>query len=176
MAASIGLIVFSQAALALDSGGATAPGHSADRNLLQLAQAAAPAAPATTAPADVKAPPDQSPAAAASPSNPAAATVARPAKTAPGCALKFMAAEVAGKRKGRKWNEFRQEECAASNTQVVFPSAVSPKYSGATPDKARTLTCADQFKANKATNENGGMKWIEMSGGYYSECVSRLKG
>jgi hypothetical protein len=44
------------------------------------------------------------------------------------------------------------------------------------PDKARTLTCADQFNANKTTNANGGLKWIEMGGGYYSECVSRLKG
>jgi hypothetical protein len=87
-----------------------------------------------------------------------------------------MAAEVAGKAKGRKWKEFRQQECGASTTQAVFPSAISPKYSGVSPDKARTLTCADQFSANKATNANGGMRWIEMSGGYYSECVSRLKG
>ena len=38
------------------------------------------------------------------------------------------------------------------------------------------MTCADQFTANKATNANGGLKWIEKGGGYYSECVSRLKG
>jgi hypothetical protein len=87
-----------------------------------------------------------------------------------------MGAEVAGKLKGRKWKEFRQEECGASTTQAVFPSTIAPKYSGASPDKARTLTCADQFNANKATNANGGLKWIEMGGGYYSECVSRLKG
>ena len=41
---------------------------------------------------------------------------------------------------------------------------------------SRTLTCADQFNANKASNGNGGMKWIEKGGGYYSECVVRLKG
>ena len=87
-----------------------------------------------------------------------------------------MAAEVAGKLKGRKWKEFRQEECGESTTQAVFPSMVAPKYSGTAPDKARTLTCADQFNANKATNANGGLKWIEKSGGYYGECVSRLKG
>ncbi len=89
-----------------------------------------------------------------------------------------MAAEVAGKLKGRKWHEFREEECAGSNAQgqqAVFPKAIAPKYSGESPDKARTLTCADQFKANKATNGNGGMQWIETGGGYYSECVSRLK-
>ena len=87
-----------------------------------------------------------------------------------------MGAEVAGKLKGRKWKEFRQEECGTTETQAVFPSAIAPKYSGVKPDKARTLTCADQFAANKATNANGGLKWIELGGGYYSECVSRLKG
>jgi hypothetical protein len=142
-----------------------------------VAQAGEPAAPATTPPPDPKGPLDQSPPAISPPPNPtSSAEVARPARTATGCALKFMAAEVAGKLKGRKWKEFRQEECGESNTEVVFPSTIAPKYSGASPDKARTLTCADQFTANKATNGNGGLKWIEKSGGYYSECVSRLKG
>jgi hypothetical protein len=102
--------------------------------------------------------------------------VARGEKTVPGCALKYMAAELAGKLKGRKWKEFRQEECGASTVLVVFPSAIAPKYSAEAPDKARMLTCADQFSANKASNGNGGMKWIEKSGGYYSECAVRLKG
>jgi len=60
--------------------------------------------------------------------------------------------------------------------QAVFPAAIAPKYSGETPDKARTLTCAEQFTANKATNGNGSLKWIDKDGGYYGECVSRLKG
>ena len=90
-----------------------------------------------------------------------------------------MAAEVSGKLKGRKWKEFREQECGESIMEAVFPTMIAPKYSGAAPDKARTLTCADQFnanKANKAANANGGLKWIEKSGGYYGECVSRLKG
>ena len=87
-----------------------------------------------------------------------------------------MAAELSGKLQGRKWKEFRQQECGASTGEVVFPAMVAPKYSGDSPEKARTLTCADQFNANKATNGNGGMKWIEKSGGYYSECVVHLKG
>jgi hypothetical protein len=33
----------------------------------------------------------------------------------------------------------------------------------------------DQYKANKANNANGGLKWIQRGGGYYSECVKRLK-
>ena len=147
-------------------------------NIGLLAQAVGPAAPgATTPPADSKGPQDQWPPAAASPPNPTSTTeIVKPAKTVPGCALKYMAAEVAGKLRGLKWKEFRQQECGASATQAVFPSTIAPKYAGEPLDKARTHTCADQFTANKATNANGGLKWIEMSGGYYSECVSRLKG
>jgi hypothetical protein len=128
-------------------------------------------------PVDSKGPQDPSASAIASPANPTStADVVRAAPTATGCTLKFMAAEVAGKLKGRNWKEFRQEECGESAMQAVFPSMIAPKYSGTTLDKARTLTCADQFNANKATNANGGLKWIEKSGGYYGECVSRLKG
>ena len=58
----------------------------------------------------------------------------------------------------------------------IFPSAVSPKYSGESAGKARMQTCLDQYRANKATNGNGGLKWIEKGGGYYSECNKRLKG
>jgi hypothetical protein len=153
-------------------------GSKSDRASIGFAQAVEPAAPAaTTPPADSKGPQDQSPPAASSPPNPTSTTeIVKPAKTVPGCALKYMAAEVAGKLKGLKWKEFRQQECGPSATQAVFPSTIAPKYAGEPLDKARTHTCADQFTANKATNANGGLKWIEMSGGYYSECVSRLKG
>jgi hypothetical protein len=63
---------------------------------------------------------------------------------------------------------------AAGN--AVFPSAIDPKYAQETPGKARMHTCVDQYRANKATNGNGGMKWIQKGGGYYSECTKRLKG
>ncbi|HKS64325.1 MAG TPA: hypothetical protein VJT13_21670, partial [Xanthobacteraceae bacterium] len=63
---------------------------------------------------------------------------------------------------------------AAGN--AVFPSAVSAKYSKETEGKARMHTCLDQYNANKASNGNGGMKWIEKGGGYYSECNKHLKG
>ncbi len=59
---------------------------------------------------------------------------------------------------------------------AVFPSAVNPKYSKESAGKARMHTCVDQYNANKATNANGGMKWIQKGGGYYSECTKRLKG
>jgi hypothetical protein len=59
---------------------------------------------------------------------------------------------------------------------AVFPSAVSPKYAQESAGKARMHTCVDQYNANKASNENGGLKWIQKGGGYYSECNKKLKG
>jgi hypothetical protein len=63
---------------------------------------------------------------------------------------------------------------AAGN--AVYPRAVDAKYAKESPGKARMETCLDQYKANKTGNGNGGMKWIEKGGGYYSECNKRLKG
>ena len=59
---------------------------------------------------------------------------------------------------------------------AVYPSAVDPKYSKETAGKGRMHTCVDQYNANKAANANGGMKWIQKGGGYYSECSKKLKG
>jgi hypothetical protein len=59
---------------------------------------------------------------------------------------------------------------------AVFPSAVSPKYSKESPGRARLHTCRDQYQANKPTNANGGLKWIQKGGGYWSECDKHLKG
>ncbi|MCK1385596.1 hypothetical protein [Bradyrhizobium sp. 21] len=59
---------------------------------------------------------------------------------------------------------------------AVFPNAVDAKYAKETAGKARLHTCVDQYNANKTTNGNGGMKWIEKGGGYYSECNKKLKG
>jgi len=59
---------------------------------------------------------------------------------------------------------------------AVFPSAVDAKYSKDSAGKARMETCLDQYKANKATNGNGGLKWIQKGGGYYSQCNAKLKG
>ena len=64
----------------------------------------------------------------------------------------------------------------ASVGNAVFPSAVNSKYSKDSAGKARMLTCLDQYHANKAGNGNGGLRWIQKGGGYYSECNKRLKG
>jgi len=63
----------------------------------------------------------------------------------------------------------------AASGNAMFPNAVAPKYSSESAGKARMHTCLDQYNANKATNANGGLKWIEKGGGYYSECNKRLK-
>ena len=65
---------------------------------------------------------------------------------------------------------------AAASGPAVFPKAVDPKYSKETEGKARMHTCVDQYNANKASNANGGLKWIQKGGGYYSECTKKLKG
>ena len=59
---------------------------------------------------------------------------------------------------------------------AIFPTAVSSKYSTLSAGKARMQTCLDQYNANKADNGNGGLKWIQKGGGYYSQCNTRLKG
>lgn len=64
---------------------------------------------------------------------------------------------------------------AAPAGPAVFPSAVNPKYVKESMGKAREHTCLDQYNANKATNGNGGLKWIQKGGGYYSECNKKLK-
>jgi hypothetical protein len=62
------------------------------------------------------------------------------------------------------------------STDAAFPTAVSPKYAGKSAGKARMLTCLDQYQANKTANQNGGLKWIQKGGGYYSMCNKHLKG
>jgi hypothetical protein len=65
---------------------------------------------------------------------------------------------------------------AAPAGPAMFPTAVDPKYSKETAGKGRMHTCVDQYNANKAANANGGLKWIQKGGGYYSECNKKLKG
>jgi hypothetical protein len=64
----------------------------------------------------------------------------------------------------------------APTGNAVFPNAVDQKYAKETPGKARMHTCVDQYNANKATNANGGLKWIQKGGGYWPECTKHLKG
>ena len=108
------------------------------------------------------------------------------------CSAKYKAAKDANTLNGMKWNDFRKANCGAEASaapaaapapaparaaagNAVFPTAVSQKYSKESAGKARMHTCLDQYDANKANNGNGGLKWIQKGGGYYSECNKRLK-
>ena len=65
---------------------------------------------------------------------------------------------------------------AAPTGPVKYPAKIDSKYSAEKPAKQRMHTCLDQYNANKASNGNGGLKWIQKGGGYFSECNKRLKG
>ena len=122
------------------------------------------------------------------------------ALTAKECSARYKAAKTAGTLNGQTWNEFRKTECAGGATAAdqkaatsnpkypskpaaattvtgaVFPKAIDPKYAKKSAGKARFYTCLDQYRANKSANGNGGLKWIQKGGGYYSLCNSSLKG
>jgi hypothetical protein len=95
---------------------------------------------------------------------PAATTAAAPAAST----------EAAAKPKSKKGGDTAAAP-AAPQGPAVFPSAVDPKYSKETAGKARMQTCAEQWKANKAANTTGGLRWIQKGGGYWSECNKKLK-
>ena len=140
-----------------------------------MAQTETQAAPAAGSPPAADAKPGQAPAP-ATPGAPVSAPATKSALSITACSVKYLEAKVAGKLNGRKWVDFRRDECGQRDTTAVFPTEIAPKYAGEKDlDKARKETCADQFTANKATNANGGLKWIEKDGGYYGECISRLK-
>jgi hypothetical protein len=113
------------------------------------------------------------------------------------CSAAYKAAQSSGTLGGMTWQQFRRAKCGPGATPkatmgaapapgpapggsayipgAVFPSAIAPKYRDETPGKARMRTCLDQYRLNKASNANGGLKWVERGGGYYSECNKRLR-
>jgi hypothetical protein len=107
------------------------------------------------------------------------------------CSAKYKDAKAANSLNGMKWNDSRKSQCdlapskrssakstpagTAVATNAVFPSAVDAKYSKEKPGRARRKTCLDQYKANKTGDANGGLKWLQKGGGYYSQCVKKLK-
>jgi hypothetical protein len=118
------------------------------------------------------------------------------------CSAKYKDAKANNTLNGMKWNDFRKAQCGSdaaapaaataaapaaapapkpspasvATGNAIFPTAVDAKYSKESAGKARMATCLDQYHANKANNANGGLKWIQKGGGYYSECNKRLKG
>jgi hypothetical protein len=129
--------------------------------------------PADSAPAPA---PSAAPSPAPATGAPQEGTAMKSAISTPACYVKYLETKVAGKLNGKKWTEYRHDVCGEHETTAVFPTVIAPKYASEKDlDKARTKTCADQFTANKASNANGGLKWVEKDGGYYAECVNRLK-
>ena len=104
---------------------------------------------------------------------------AAPAAAAPAAAAPAAEPKEAAKKESKKETKAAAKEAAAPaapSGPAVYPNAVDPKYSKETAGKARMHTCVDQYNANKASNGNGGLKWIQKGGGYYSECSKKLKG
>ena len=104
-------------------------------------------------------------------SPPAAPRVAPPAAAAPTTTAAAPVAPAPSRRRAAA-----PPSAPAASGNAVFPTAVSAEFSKETPGKARLHTCLAQYKANKADNGNGGLRWIQTGGGYYSECNNRLKG
>ncbi|KRR24052.1 hypothetical protein CQ14_14965 [Bradyrhizobium lablabi] len=98
------------------------------------------------------------------------------AAAAPAAAAPAAAPKETAKKESKKEAAKEAAAPATPSGPAVYPSAVDPKYSKETAGKARMHTCVDQYNANKATNANGGLKWIQKGGGYYSECSKKLKG
>jgi hypothetical protein len=112
----------------------------------------------------------------------AAALAALPlaALTMQECSAAYKEARSSGTLGGMTWQEFRRARCGPASggsaylPGAVFPRAIAPKYKTEKSGKARMLTCLDQYRLNKASNANGGLKWVQKGGGYYSECNRRL--
>jgi hypothetical protein len=117
------------------------------------------------------------------------------------CGDKWQAAKTAGSTGGKTWPEYlaacradiagakpaaapvttakpgaaAAPTASGSTKPAVFPDGIASKFADEKPARARQKTCGAQFKANKATDSNGGLKWIEKGGGYWSQCNTRLK-
>jgi len=103
------------------------------------------------------------------------ATATPTAAAPPAAAAPATAPKEAAKKESKK--EAKEAAApAAPSGPATYPNAVDSKYSKETATKQRFQTCLDQYNANKAGNANGGLKWIQKGGGYYSECNKKLKG
>jgi hypothetical protein len=98
------------------------------------------------------------------------------ASTTPGAAPSPAPAAAPATKPAPAKTTAAKPEPAQPTGNATFPSAISAKYSNESAGKARMHTCLDQYNANKANNGNGGLKWSQKGGGYYSECNKHLKG
>ncbi len=121
------------------------------------------------------------------------------------CGEKWQSAKAAGTTAGNNWPKFLAEcrsglsAAPAAKPDVkpasvpaktpsqpilpsdpkgspVLPAAVDAKFASLRPAQARQKTCSEQFQANKASDANAGLRWIQKGGGYWSLCNKKLKG
>ncbi len=117
--------------------------------------------PPAEAAAPPAAPPPPAPAAAAPPPPPAPAPVVEaPPPPAPAPVVEAPAPPPANPLKKPAMKPVAPAPVVAAPSTAVFPTAIAPAHAGEKPGKARQKTCLDQYNANKATNANGGLKWI----------------
>ena len=136
-----------------------------------------PAAPAPVVEAPPPPPPAPAPVVEAPPPPPPAPVVAAPPPPAPAPVVAAPAPAPVNPLKKPAMKPVAPAVAATpAPSTAVFPTAIAPAHAGEKPGVARQKTCLDQYNANKATNANGGLKWIQKGGGYYSECNKRLKG
>lgn len=132
----------------------------------------------------------------------AAGTAPASAATDKDCKAKFDAAKAAGTLGTKTYAAFKKSDCApapAATTSAttstapvtkpapaatqstaagpaVFPTGIAAAYVKESAFKSRLHTCRDQYEHNKAMNANGGLKWIQKGGGYWSQCDHKLAG
>ncbi|MCX5620131.1 MULTISPECIES: hypothetical protein [Bombella] len=113
------------------------------------------------------------------------------------CHKAFNNAKASGTLNGQDYVAFKQAHCTDTSARavapseaktpaaapapvvsgdVLFPQRIAPEFSSLSEGKARMKTCLAQYNANKNNGRNGGLKWIQKGGGYYSACNARLKG
>lgn len=81
----------------------------------------------------------------------------------------------ADKTKPASADKAKPAEPKVATGPAVFPAAIASKYATEKPAKQRFHTCLDQYRTNKTTGGNGGLRWVEKGGGYLSQCSKKLK-
>ncbi len=105
----------------------------------------------------------------------AATPAAQPTTAAPASAQAAASPAAAATRPATATAPATTAAAAAPTGNATYPTAVNSKYASLKPGKARMQTCLDQYHANKNSGGNGGLKWIQKGGGYFSTCTKRLK-
>lgn len=119
------------------------------------------------------------------------------------CSTLYQAAKKDGTLGDATWSRFRASRCGgaspspaaapAANQQAVanapkaasaapapaiealLPSVIDPKFAAEKPSLQRLHTCSLAYRAAKKDGKLAGLRWIQKGGGFYSQCVAKLK-